>query len=111
MLPEHALFLCPPLIHPALSIHPVMEPVLAIREYLEYVVVRLILHPEEAGVSHEENDGRHLFRIRLHPDDAGRVIGRNGRTIAAIRCLALASAEKHGLRIAVELDEPVCDAV
>ncbi|NLT70857.1 MAG: KH domain-containing protein [Verrucomicrobiaceae bacterium] len=87
-----------------------MEPVLAIREYLEYVVLRLILHPEEAGVSHEEKEGRHLFRIRLHPDDAGRVIGRNGRTIAAIRCLALASAEKHDLQIAVELDEAARDA-
>lgn len=86
-----------------------MEPDLAIREYLEYVVVRLITRPEEAGVSHEENDGRHCFRIRLHPDDAGRVIGRNGRTIAAIRGLALASAEKYGLRIAVELDDRLHD--
>lgn len=82
-----------------------MDPGLAIREYLEYVVARLITHPEAAGVSHEEKDGRHFFRIRLHPEDAGRVIGRNGRTITAIRSLAAASAEKHGLRIIVDLEE------
>lgn len=86
-----------------------MDPVLAIREYLEYVVVRLITHPQKAGVSHEERDGRHFFRIHLHPDDAGRVIGRNGRTIGAVRSLALASAEKHGLRITVDLEDPLAD--
>lgn len=88
-----------------------MDPVLAIREYLEYVVVRLIAHPEDAGVSHEEKGGRYFFRIQLHSDDAGRIIGRNGRTIAAIRSLALASAEKHGLRIAVELKDPLTNSV
>jgi predicted RNA-binding protein YlqC (UPF0109 family) len=86
-----------------------MDPGLAIREYLEYVVARLITHPETAGVSHEEKDGRHFFRIRLHPEDAGRVIGRNGRTISAIRSLASASAEKHGLRIVVDLEDPLED--
>lgn len=86
-----------------------MDPGLAIREYLEYVVVRLITRPESAGVSHDERDGRHFYRIRLHQDDAGRVIGRNGRTIGAIRSLALASAEKHGLRVTVDLEDPLED--
>ena len=84
-----------------------MEPSLAIREFLDYVVVNLITRPEDAGVSHEERDGRHFFRIRLHPDDAGRVIGRNGKTIGAIRSLVLASAEKHGLRVNVDIEGPL----
>lgn len=86
-----------------------MDPGIAIREYLEYVVVRLITLPQEAGVSHVEKAGRHFFLIRLHPDDAGRVIGRNGRTIAGIRSLAQASAEKHGLRVTVDLEDPLAD--
>lgn len=86
-----------------------MDPGLAVLEYLEYVVVRLITKPEAAGVTHEERDGRHFFHIRVHPDDAGRVIGRNGRTIGAIRSLALASAEKHGLRITVDLEGPLAE--
>jgi predicted RNA-binding protein YlqC (UPF0109 family) len=88
---------------------PSMDPGLAILEYLDYVVMRLITKPEAAGVTHEERDGRHFFHIRVHPDDAGRVIGRNGRTIVAIRSLALASAEKLGLRITVDLEDPLAD--
>lgn len=82
-----------------------MEPVLAVQEFLEYVVAGLIQHPEEATVMHEESGGEHLYRIRLHPEDTGRVIGRNGKTIQAIRSLALASAEKHGLRVDVEVEK------
>lgn len=82
-----------------------MEPELAIHEFLEYVVVQLIQHPEEAGVIHEKEGERHLYRIRLHPEDAGRVIGKGGKTISAIRSLAIASAQKHGIRVDVELDE------
>ncbi|MEX2579590.1 MAG: KH domain-containing protein [Verrucomicrobiales bacterium] len=82
-----------------------MEAELAIHEFLEYVVVQLIQHPQEASVLHEKQGERHLYRIRLHPDDAGRVIGRNGRTIGAIRSLAIASAQHHGIRADVELAE------
>lgn len=82
-----------------------MEPELAIQEFLEYVIVQLIQHPEAASVLHDLDDHRHLYRIRLHPDDAGRVIGRNGKTIGAIRSLAIASAQKHGIRVDVELEE------
>ena len=54
---------------------------------------------------HEKDGERHLYRIRLHPDDAGRVIGKNGKTIGAIRSLAIASAQRHGISVDVELDD------
>lgn len=82
-----------------------MEPALAVQEFLEYVVAGLIQHPDEASVLRDEFQGTQLYRIRLHPEDTGRVIGRNGKTIQAIRSLALASAEKHGLRIDVEVEK------
>jgi hypothetical protein len=41
--------------------------------------------------------------IRLHPEDSGRIIGRSGKTIQAIRSLVLASAEKHHVRADVEV--------
>lgn len=83
-----------------------MEAVLAIQEFLEYTVVQLITHPEEASVIHEQrDDGSHLYLIRLHPDDTGRVIGKGGKTIQAIRSLAIASAQKNDLRVDVELED------
>lgn len=83
-----------------------MEAALAIQEFVEYVVAQLIDHPGEASVLHDVKGNRHDFRIRLHPDDVGRVIGKSGATISAIRNLAMAAALKNDLRISVEIDEP-----
>lgn len=80
-----------------------MEPVLAIHEFLDYVVGGLVEHPEAVEIDHEEREGGHCYRIFLHPEDSGRVIGRGGKTVGAIRSLVLASAQKHQIRAEVEV--------
>lgn len=82
-----------------------MEAPLAIQEFLEYVVAQLIDHPEAASVLHDIQGNRHDYRLRLHPDDVGRVIGRGGATISALRNLAMAAAIKNELKISVEIEE------
>ena len=82
-----------------------MEAQLAIQEFLEYVVAQLIRHPEHASIIHDQKGNRHFYRIRLHPDDAGRVIGRSGKTIDAIRSLAIAAGQKNHLKVEVELED------
>ncbi|NOY00743.1 MAG: KH domain-containing protein [Verrucomicrobia bacterium] len=82
-----------------------MEAALAIQEFVEYVVLKLIEHPEDATVVHEQKGERHEFHIRLNQTDIGRVIGKNGHTIGAIRNLVGAAAERNGLNVAVEVDE------
>lgn len=86
----------------------IMEAALAIQEFIEYVVIQLIDHPEDAAVIHEaDEDGgsHHEYWLRLNQEDVGRVIGRNGSTIAAIRSLAMAAGQKNDLRVAVEIEE------
>ncbi len=80
-----------------------MEPALAIQEFLDYVVRGLVGHPDEVEIERGERDGVQLYRVQLHPDDSGRVIGRGGKTICAIRSLVRASAEKHRIRADVEV--------
>ena len=82
-----------------------MEAPLAIQEFIEYVVAQLIDHPEAASVLHDLRGNRHEYRLRLHPDDVGRVIGKSGATISAIRNLAMAAAIKNELKISVEIEE------
>jgi len=82
-----------------------MEAAVAIQEFVEYVVLKLIEHPEDASVLHQQNGDQHEFHIRLNQSDIGRVIGRNGHTIGAIRNLVAAAAERNGLHVAVEVDE------
>lgn len=82
-----------------------MEATLGIQEFVEYVVLKLIDHPEDASVLHEQKGERHEFHIRLNQRDIGRVIGKNGHTIDAIRNLVRVAAEKAGLDIVIEVDE------
>jgi len=81
-----------------------MEPALAIHEFLEYVVVGLISRPEDARITRTvEDGGRLLYRVALHPDDVGRVVGKSGKTISSIRSLVHASAQKHHIDAEVEV--------
>ncbi len=80
-----------------------MEPTLAIQEFLEYVVGGLVEHPEEIEIDREERSGVNHYLIQLHPEDTGRVIGKSGKTICAIRSLIQASAQKYQIRADVEV--------
>jgi len=62
-------------------------------ELVTFVVQNLVEDPGALAIQ-TERSGRGLrIEIRCAPGDAGRVIGRNGRIINAIRTLARASAD------------------
>ena len=71
--------------------------------FLEYVVKGLVQHPEEVSVTPVERGGQTVFELRLNPADAGRVIGKQGQTINAIRVLMQAGSAKQGQRCSFEL--------
>ena len=66
--------------------------------FLEYVVKGLVQNPEVVT-------GTTVYELRLHPQDVGKVIGRQGMTINAIRSLLLAGSAKQGLRCTLEIVE------
>ena len=74
------------------------------RYFLEMVLGKLVTHPDEIDVEETGDDRGILFRIRVNPDDLGRIIGRNGRTIEAIRYL-LNAASRDGRRVFVEVED------
>ena len=71
--------------------------------FLEYVVKGLVQHPEDVSVTPVERGGQTIYELRLNPTDAGRVIGRQGQTINAIRTLLQAGSAKKGLRCSLDL--------
>jgi predicted RNA-binding protein YlqC (UPF0109 family) len=73
--------------------------------FLEYVVKGLVEHPEEVSVTPVPREGATVYELRLHPQDVGKVIGRQGMTINAIRSLLLAASAKKGLRCTLEIVE------
>jgi uncharacterized protein len=75
------------------------------QEFLEFVVKGLVEHPEAATVTPVAKDALTIYELRLHPDDVGRIIGRKGMTINAIRSLLLAGSARKGLRCTLEIVE------
>ena len=73
--------------------------------FLEFVVKGLVQHPEEVTVTPVERAGTTVYELRLNPQDVGKVIGRQGMTINAIRSLVLAGSAKQGLRCTLEIVE------
>ena len=75
------------------------------QEFLEYVVKGLVQHPDAVSITPVQRDSMTISELRLHPQDVGQVIGRQGATIKAIRSLLLAGSAKKGLRCSVEIIE------
>ncbi len=68
------------------------------------VVEPLVEFPDDLEItSSEADDGTILVEIRVHEDDAGKVIGRQGRVIKAIRTLARAADSRTDTHVEVEL--------
>ena len=73
------------------------------KELLTYVAQNLVEHPEQVSVTEVEGDGETVLELRVAPEDMGKVIGRQGRVIKAIRTLARAAASRSGKLVDVEL--------
>ena len=71
---------------------------------VEAIVVPLIEFPDDLEISaSEDEDGSILVEMRVNEEDAGKVIGRQGRIIKSIRTLARAAAARSGAQVDVEL--------
>ncbi|MBI5772964.1 MAG: KH domain-containing protein [Verrucomicrobia bacterium] len=73
--------------------------------FLDYVVKALVDRPDAVLISPVERHGLTVYELRLHPTDVGKIIGRQGATIQAIRSLLQVSAAKKGVRATVEIVE------
>lgn len=81
-----------------------MDSVENIASLVETLVAPLVDYPDDLEVTAEEaEDGTILAEIRVNPEDAGKVIGRQGRVIKAVRTLARAAASRDGAAVEVEL--------
>jgi predicted RNA-binding protein YlqC (UPF0109 family) len=73
--------------------------------FLEYVVKGLVQNPGAVTVTPADRTGVTVYELRLDPQDIGKIIGRQGMTINAIRSLLLAGSAKKGLRCSMEIVE------
>jgi hypothetical protein len=72
-------------------------------EFLRYVVRELVEYPDEVVLNSRQEIGRTLFQISLAVSDVGRLIGKGGGTVQAIRTLLNMAAEKKGQRVSLDI--------
>ena len=73
-------------------------------DLLAYLARSLVDSPDEVSVeSFEEEDGTIVLELRVGEDDAGKVIGRGGRTVSALRTVMKAAAVRQGTRVLVDV--------
>lgn len=75
------------------------------KDFLEFTVRGLVGHPDDVSVTPVDREGATVYELRVNPVDVGRVIGRQGVMINAIRSLLLAGSAKQGVRASLELVE------
>jgi len=73
------------------------------KELVEYLVKALVDKPEEVNISQTEEELVTILEIRVASDDAGKVIGKEGRIANAIRTIVKAAGAKNGKRVTVEI--------
>lgn len=72
-------------------------------ELLEELARRLVDDPDAVRVESVEEDGVLVLRLHVAPDDVGKVIGRQGRIVRALRTVVRAGASRGGRRVQLEI--------
>ena len=65
---------------------------------VEHLIKNIVDFPDDVSVKSHENARGELIRVRVNPEDIGRVIGRNGRTANAVRTVVQAISD-HKVRV------------
>ena len=75
------------------------------KEFIIYIIRSLAEYPDELFVTEVVGKQTTILELRCHPKDVGRLIGRSGKTIAAVRTLLSNLAAKQGCRVVLEVAE------
>lgn len=75
------------------------------KEFVAYIVKNLVDHPDKVKIN--EIGGTHTLIIELSVEksDIGKIIGKKGKTINAVRTLLMSVASRNGIRVNLEILE------
>ncbi len=75
------------------------------KNLIEFLLNRLVNFPEDVRVEESQQDGSYLYTIYVNPEDMGRVIGKNGSVINAIRTICKVRAVKEQIHARIQIAE------
>ena len=71
--------------------------------FVDYVVKALVDYPDEVNVTTVENGEGASIQIRCRKEDIGKIVGKRGKTIMAIRSLVSGAAGRQRKRVSVDV--------
>lgn len=77
----------------------------SLRELVEFLARNLVTHPESVEVHETVAENATTIELRVHKEDLGRVIGKQGRTAKSLRTIINAAASRTNLKAALEIIE------
>jgi predicted RNA-binding protein YlqC (UPF0109 family) len=75
------------------------------KDLVEAIAKALVDHPEQVQVRSVEGEQVTVLELRVHPEDLGKVIGRQGRTAKSMRTILGAAGMKIRKRLTLEILE------
>ena len=75
------------------------------KEILEYIAKELVEHPDAVEVTEAPRERSVQLQLRVDPEDMGKVIGKGGRTVRAIRTVMKAAGTRADINTMVEIVE------
>jgi predicted RNA-binding protein YlqC (UPF0109 family) len=69
------------------------------KDLIEFIVKAIVNKPDAVVITEEQSDGGVLLKLQVDSEDMGRVIGKQGRVVQAMRTLLRVIAAKEGTRV------------
>ncbi len=76
------------------------------QQFLEYVVKSIVDHPDDVKIDRKVDEMGVLLSLKVHLQDMGQVVGRQGATAKAIRSLLRIVGIKNSSRVNLKIEEP-----
>ncbi len=76
---------------------------MGVKDLAEYLIKSLADHPEKVELEEREEDDTVLIELKIAPEDVGKIIGKNGNTINAIRTVLQTAASSQKKRARLEV--------
>lgn len=73
------------------------------KEFVAYLIKNLVDQPDGVDVQILEGEQGTIIEIRVSPTDIAKVVGRQGRTIKALRTIAMTVGARFGRRVRLEV--------
>lgn len=75
------------------------------KEFVEYIIKNLVDNPDKVHINEVGGSQTLILELSVEKSDIGKIIGKRGKTINAIRTLLISVASRNGIRVSLEIIE------